>query len=300
MLDRQMPPLSFADKLIYWSIFLLLGAAYLILLLGPLYLRRRIAFSDAAVIASDDHASIFWLGVPWMTFFLMTFILWLQPYQDRRPIFGLKNFKYGPPAWPKAYPLFMKNKPYVWVSDRKKKERKQIAVILLMILLVSFIPFPWSLFGRDCLIYDGSIVEFNMFNSQTREFRSGDIADIEIETYRYSSGKYAKTTRWGVRMVFKTDGGGKYIFEDRDFRNPPDSQIRYWLEAMLAVKQRYDPGIVHYDGLEDLERVIADRNLNQEEIQKLQPQVDELLRGIKDFRKYIIKDLIHWKLYKIY
>lgn len=266
---HKMPPLSFADKLIYWSIFLLLGAAYLILLLGPLYLRRRIALSDAAVIASDDHASIFWLGVPWMTFFLMTFILWLQPYQDRRPIFGLKNFKYGPPAWPKVYPLFLKNKPYVWVSERKKKERKQIAVILLMILLVSFIPFPWSLFGRDCLIYDGSIVEFNMFNSQTREFRSGDIADIEIETYRYSSGKYSKTTHWGVRMVFKTDGGIKYIFEDRDFRNPPDSQIRYWLEAMLAVKQRYDPGIVHYDGLEDLERVIADRNLNQEEIQKL-------------------------------
>ena len=119
-----MPPLSFLDKLIYWTIFLLLAAAYLLLLFGPIYLRDRIAFSEETVLAAEDHVSSLWMIVPGMTFFLMTFLLWNQPYQDRKPIFGLKNFKYGPPAWPKVYPLFMKNKPYVWVSERKKKERK--------------------------------------------------------------------------------------------------------------------------------------------------------------------------------
>ena len=264
-----MPPLSFVDKLIYWTIIIVLCAAYFLLLLGPLYLRHKIAFSDAEVIAVEDHGSLLWLLVPWMTFFLMTFILWLEPYQKRIPIFGRKNFKYGPPAWPKIYPVFMKNKPYVWVSERKKKERKQIAVLLLVILLVSFIPFPWSLYGRDCLCYDGSIVQYNMFNRRTREFSSGDIADIEIETFRYSTGKYARTRHWGVGMVFTTDSGKKYIFEHRDFRSDTDSETCYWLERMLDVKNRYDPGMIHYDGLEDLERVIEDRNLNQEEIRML-------------------------------
>lgn len=266
---HQMPPLSFVDNLIYWAIFVLLCVAYFVLLLGPLYLRHKIAFSDTAVIAVEDNASTWWLIVPWMTFFLMTFILWLQPYEKRIPIFGRRNFKYGPPAWPKVYPLFMKNKPPVWVSERKKKERKQIAVILLVVLLVSFIPFPWSLYGRDCLNYDGSIVQYNMFNRQTHEFTSGDIADIEIETFRYSTGRYNTKRHWGVQMVFKTDSGKKYTFEHRDFRSDTHSETIYWLEWMLNIIKRYDPSIIHNDGLEDLERVIADRDLSQEEVQKL-------------------------------
>lgn len=264
---HQMPPLSFVDKLIYWTIIVLLCVAYFVLLLGPLYLRYQIAFSDAAVIAAGDHASIFWSMVPWMTFFLMTFILWLQPYQKRIPIFGRRNFKYGPPAWPKIYPLFMKNKPPVWVSERKKKERKQIAVILLVVLLVSFVPFPWCLYGRDCLRSDGSIVQYNMFNSQTHEFSAGDIADIEIETYRHSTGTRFKTRHWGIRMVFLTDSGREYAFEHKEFRKDQQADFVYWLEAMLRLKKRYDPSIIHYGGAENLDLFIADMNLSQEEAQ---------------------------------
>lgn len=266
---HQMPPLSFVDKLIYWTIILLLCVAYFVLMLGPLYLRNKIAFADTTVIAATDKISMWWLIVPWMTFFLMTFILWLQPYQSRKPIFGRRNFKYGPPAWPKVYPLFMKNKPTVWVSQRKKKEQRQIAVILLIVLLVSFIPFPWSLYGRDCLRNDGSIARYNMFNSQTHEFTSGDIGEIEIGTYRYHIGKNNAKRHWGVQIVFKTDSGMKYTFEHRDFRNDAHSETVYWLEWMLNIKKRYDPSMIHYDGLEDLDRVIADRDLNQKEVEKL-------------------------------
>lgn len=266
---HQMPPLSFVDKLIYWTIFILLCVAYVVLLFGPIYLRSKIAFSDQAVIAMDENASMLWQFVPWMTFFLMTFILWLQPYQNRKPIFGRRNFKYGPPAWPKVYPLFMKNKPTVWVSERKKKKQKQIAVILLIVLLVSFIPLPLSLYGRDCLRNDGSILQYNMFNSQTHEFASGDMEEIEIETYRYSTGKRNIRRHWGVQIVFKTDSGKKYTFEHRDFRSDAHCETIYWLEWMLNIKKRYDPSIIHYDGLEDLDRVIADRDLNQEEVEKL-------------------------------
>ena len=264
-----MPPLSFLDKLIYWMILFVLCAAYIVLLLGPLQLRHKIAFADEAVIAVEDNISTWWLAVPWLTFFLMTLILWVRPYEARKPIFGRRNFKYGPPAWPKVYPLFMKNKPHVFVSERKRKERKQIAAMLLVVLLVSFIPFPWSLYGRDCLQSDGSIVQYNMFNSEVREFSSGEVESIKIETFRYSTGKYVTTSHWGVRMVFVTDSGRKYTFDQREFRTNTPGDYRYWLSAMLRVKRRYDPGIIRYEDVEDLELVIEDKNLSEKEAEML-------------------------------
>lgn len=263
---HKMPPLSFLDKTIYWSIFLLLCAAYVALLFGPLQLRHRIAFSDEAVIAAADHFSAWWLGIPWLTFFLMTFILWLQPYQNRTPIFGKRNFKYGPPAWPKVYPLFMKNKPPVWVSENKKKERRSFAIFLLVVLLVSFIPLSWSLYGRDCLRYDGSIVQYNMFNRQVEEFSPGDIEEVTVDMFRYSTGKHIRTTHWGVQLIMRTDSGKKYSFDHREFDN--DGSRRY-LPEMVKVISRYDPAIIRYEDAENLHKFIADKDLNQEELQLL-------------------------------
>ena len=79
------------------------------------------------------------------------------------------------------------------------------------------------------------------------------------------SGVRGKTSREECH----TDSGEKYVFDNRDFRREDDSEIRYWLEAMLAVKGRYDPGIIRYEGLDDLSRVIYDRNLNQAEAELL-------------------------------
>ena len=262
---NRMPPLSFVDKAIYWFAFLILCMLYLVLFFGPLHLRHIIAFSDESVIAVEDNISIWWLAIPWLTFTAMTLILWYLPYQDRKPIFGKRNFKYGPPAWPKVYPLFLKNKPYVFVSERKKEKRKKIATLLLIVLLVSFIPLPWSLYGRDCLRNDGSIVQYSMFNKYLHDFSSGEIKEIKIETYRYSTGKYHRTTQWGIRMQFVTDSGAKYTFDQSEFRNNIETNPRFWLAAMLNVKQRYNPGIVCYEGVEDLDKVIADKKFSDEE-----------------------------------
>ena len=266
---HRMPPLSFVDKTIYWLIFLLLCIADFLLIMGPLYFRHTVPFSDRSVAAVEDNISICWLCVPWMTFFLMTFILWLQPYQNRKPIFGKRNFKYGPPAWPKEYPLFMKNKPYVFVSERKKKERKQISALLLVILLISFIPLPWSLYGRDCLRYDGSIVQYNMFNKEVHNYSSGEIENIIIKACRYRTGKSSKKSHWGVRMVFTTNSGKKYVFAQSEFRDDFKSDHQLWLETMLKVKQRYDPYVISYEGIENLDRVIEDCNLSAKDIQLL-------------------------------
>lgn len=261
---HRMPPLSFVDKFIYWTVFVLLCAADIALLFGPLWLRNVIAFADASVVASYDHASYLWALLTGLTFFLMTFILWLLPYEARRPIFGKRNFKYGPPAWPKVYPLFMKNKPYVFVSERKKKSRRQIAIILLVILVLSFIPWPWSLYGRDCLHYDGSIERYNMFNSQTDQYSAEQIEEVELKTYRYKNGRRSWAYHWGVSMKLSTQDGKEYQFASREFRK--DS---HWIAEMLAVKKQFDPGIISYKDTEKIDRVIWDKNLSPEETELL-------------------------------
>lgn len=263
---KQMPPLFFVDQVIYWAILLLLIAVYFLLALGPLLLKDRIAFADDAVIAANtDKANTLWHLIPWMTFFLMTFIPWLDWYQGRRPIFGRRDFKYGPPAWPKVYPLFMKNKPPVFVSERQKRNRRQLAAALLVVLLVSFIPFPWALYGRDCLQSDGSIVQYNIFNGQTREFSPEEIEELEIETYRYTTGKRFKTSHWSVRMIFRTESGSEYIFAYQDFRMDTPSRFA----DMLDIKSRYAPDVIHYDGMEDLGLVVEKMNLSEEEARLL-------------------------------
>ncbi len=261
---HAMPPLSFVDKLIYWTLFSLLLAGCLALLFGTLFLRDIIAFSDPTVVAARDHLSIIWLIVPFLVFFLLTFIPWTNAYQSRKPIFGRRHFKYGPPAWPRVYPLFMKNKPLVRSSARDKKRRKLLVPILLLVLLIGFVPFPWSLYGRDCLRNDGSIVQYNMFNCETDIAASGDIHDIEIYTYRYYS-RYLTNVRWCVGMNFKAEGGEKYTFQYNDFRISPATETVYWLARMLQIKAQYSAGRIHYSGAEHLDLVIASWDLNPEE-----------------------------------
>ena len=85
---HKMPPLSLLDKLIYWTILLVLCVAYFGLLFGPFYLRDVIAFADEAVIAVENLTNSAWHIVTWLTFFLITFIPWGHFYQNRKPIFG--------------------------------------------------------------------------------------------------------------------------------------------------------------------------------------------------------------------
>ena len=270
----KMPPLSFVDKLIYWTIFLLLLATWAGLCFGTFYLRSKIAFADSTVVATEDHASLLWLLVPWITWFLMSFILWLQPYQARQPIFGLRNFKYGPPAWPRVYPLFMRNKPQEWVSERKKKKNRLVANFLLVVLLVSFLPYPLSLYGRDCLHSNGTIVEYNMFNGESETFSVGDIAELKIEVSRHYRRK-SFVARYSVIMTFQTKSGEEYCFEAWDFRSTESGEIPNWPATMLQIKRQFPSHIIRYDGSENLHFVISRLNLSPEAIEKLRELFDQ-------------------------
>jgi len=260
---HKMPPLSFVDQLIYWCILLFLITAYFFLLFGPIWLRQKIAFADPAVIAVEDNVGIFWGLIPLFTFILTTAIPLLLAYQDRKPIFGKHNFKYGPPAWPKVYPLFMKNKPPVFVSERKKKSRKQIAVFLVVLLLVSFIPLPLSLYRRACLQNNGSIVRHNACNQQTQDFAPGAFSEIVIKAYRYHT-KGSYKPHYSVQMRFTTSTGKHYSFELDEFRKEISPIV-----AMVNIKNRYNPSIIRYEGAEKLDLVVHSRKLSQEDTQLL-------------------------------
>lgn len=261
---HRMPKLSFLDQMLYWIGLLLLGASYLLLVLSPMLLRDKIAFSDDAVIAVTETASAFWAVIPCLSFLLITLIPWTILYNDRRPIFGLKNFQYGPPAWPKVYPLFMKNKPYVWVSERKKKEKKRIAILLILILLVSFIPYPWSLYGRNCLYADGSIRQYSMFNNRKQEILPQEMESAEFSVYTYTSGKYTKTRHWGVQITLSTGSKRQHTFQSGDFRRAPQSGTPGWLTEMVRLTDCYDPEIICFSNQEELRKVAIDHELTAE------------------------------------
>lgn len=265
---HKMPKLSLLDQLIYWMIFLLI----IIFSFGPLllsyYLNPVIAFADEMVVVSVEHASILWSSFTWFFSFILLFALWLAPYEERHPIFGLRNFKYGPPAWPKIYPIFMKNKPYVWVSENAKKRKRRLIAVVMFLVLISWIPYPWSLYGRDCLYADGSIGQYNMFDSKVREFQSGEIDCVEFQTYYHSAAKFA-SGRFSVCVNLTTDSGKEYVFQCKDFRDAFDGSPRNWLREMLQLKQRYTPETIQYSGKDKLDYVVYDHELTEAETKML-------------------------------
>ena len=261
---HRMPPLSAVDQLIYLSILLVLGAVYVVLFLVPFFLWRYNAFADEAVLAARAKMGLLWCLVPWFVFFITTFVLWVVPYQDRKPIFGKLNFRYGPPAWPKVYPVFMKNKPYVWVSKKTVADRRRKAVCLLILLAVSFIPYPWSWYSRYSVKQDGSVAQYNIFNIPVKEFSSGEIREVEFEAYWHYKSRNSLERIGDMKMHLITDSGKRYTFVYDDFRGNVLSGEYDWLPAMLELKSRYRPEIITYTGREYLPKVIHDNGLDGE------------------------------------
>lgn len=257
---KKRPRLSVLDQIIYW--FLLAMIVGFLVAYFALYggLRSKIAFSDEQVIASNWGVGAPWSMLPWMTTLCITLLSWLLAYMSRKPIFGLRNFDYRKSGWPPVYPLFMKNKPEVSVSKSKKKEQKVIAMIMVAALVISWLPFPLSVYGRHCLRSDGSIVQYNMLNKEIRQVSLDEIHSVVIETHRSTRGHYGGGV-YGVRIVFVTESGRDY-YTQWEFRDDVETDTAYWLTAMIQLKNCYDPDIVQVSGIENLARVIDDQKLS--------------------------------------
>ncbi len=265
---HRMPPLSFADRCIYWAAVLIIFAIDGFLVLFPFWNWHRIAFREEAVVAAHMTAGVLWMGIPWFVFMITTFILWYLPYEKRIPIFGKRNFKYGPPAWPKIYPLFMKNKPYVWVSPRAKQERRKKAIALVIFVVISCLPYPLSWNGRVCLEQDGSLCKYNALNIKTRDYPSGEIESVELRTYRNRQHRSSRRVA-NVEMILTTEDGNRYEFECDEFSGSYSITRNDWLPAMVELKRRYRPEIITCTDQQLLERVIFDHAMDHRETQML-------------------------------
>lgn len=271
--SNRMPPLSFLDHVIYWIVFFLGAVVVFGGVTGFLLLRKHLAFADQTVIAVYERAGVLWVLPSWIYLLLLLLIPWVMWYENKRPIFGIRGFQYGPPKWAKVYPLFMKNKPYEWISENAKKNRKfnrKLGALLLLVLFaLTCIPLPFSIFGRETLHEDHSVSRYNAINREVAHYDAEDVQTVTFETYRYYRGRYSIVPPWSVKIVLTMSDGAKYTFHARDFSGNDMQDVRFWLLEMLRIKDSFSAEQIVVDGVKNLGLVINDQSLNEKEAELL-------------------------------
>ncbi len=262
----NMPKLSLLDKCIYCLSCILLLCILTFIGIVPILIFDTIAFADDAVVACH-HWSVLWLLVPYIAWFTGTITLWSIWYTGKKPLFGIRNYQYGPPRHPKIYPLFRKDNPPVWISESEKNNRRRNALILLVILMLTFIPYSWAFFGRDSLYYDGSISRHNIINIQSEKLSSREVQTVRFCVNSYRTGRNSPR-RWRVQVELIAQDGKEFQFGSHEFKNADDNNIA-WLTSMLALKRRFDSSVISFDGIENLEKVINDQHMTTEDAELL-------------------------------
>lgn len=233
---HPMPKLGWKDLLLYWSGMLATGGGAAVAIFYPQVVREDIVFNDANVIASSGRGGIHFLWISiWLT--IMCFLI-AVPYRKRYPAFGRSDVKYGPPAYPRIFPLLMKNKPQYWVSPSKIAFRKKAfcvgAVVMLTFLLVSVYFYPNALYERADLHRNGSITLVDGDNEVVKSYGRGDVESVSIQTRRKTGGRSIHSS-WYVDIVISLRDGEEIWFQNTTFRGDSE-QV---LQAMLFVKQLY-------------------------------------------------------------
>lgn len=264
---HPMPKLGWKDQLLYWTVFILTGAGSLVSLFFPIYYRWTLSVGADNVISYADgkgNANALWLAL-WL--FVVWLIVFAGFYQKRYPIFGRKDIKYGPPAYPRVYPLLMKNKPQYWVSPKKIARNRKLAVIvpcvLVCTLMFSIAMYPRSLYGRYELLRSGSVVEYDTRNQIAEEYHLGQIESVSLGTHRTSGGRYSSGSWYASFAITFTDG------KRCSFSIRPMGES--WTEAIATaqqLKQIYGD-LLHIEGQDDLWKVVLDTDMTEEEAQML-------------------------------
>lgn len=264
----KMPPLSALDSCIYYLGMALCVILGLSLSLFVTLLTKRIGLSDPEVIAVDERATVL-LGIfPYIAFLLLLLCPLCTAYSKCIPIFGKKGIQYGPPKYPKVYPLFMKEKPPVWVSERKKESRKTFTVFYVILVILCLLPTPAGVFGRSCLMENGDVAVYNFLNREIQRYHTVDIqelcfyaADMHTRSRGYSYDLNAKLTM---------ENGKTFYFDAADFRSFRNSEPASWLLYMLDLKDRVSPERITYKDPHLLSEVADTFNLSSEEIELME------------------------------
>lgn len=260
---HPMPKLGWKDQLIYWIAMILTGGFSILGTFIVLLAQDDIAFSDSAVIArTAGQGNLFFIGL--ITWCLIAFILILAGlYRKRIPIWGRSDIKYGPPAYPRVYPMIMKNKPKHWISSNELRKQKRmrliVAALLIITFLVSAVLFPLSFYGRAVLCNDGSIAVYNVRNQEIHHYLENEIASVELDTYYLHSRRGRGS--WHIQFKISTTDSKLYNFAAHSFEGTDIQQLK----TMLYVKEQLYKDLIFISGTENLQKVVWDQYSHTEE-----------------------------------
>lgn len=255
---HPMPKLGFLDQMIYMAGYLLILVVSGILLWFFMFFFKDLALAEPGAAAYEAHGSIYWFFPFFLTFPLSLFIPWYCLHQKRYPFFGKRGVKYGPPAYPRTFPLFMKNKPQYWKSPSQARMRKATAIFVVALNLVLLLLVPLSVFGRDMLYEDGTVRDYSMFNNLKREYAPEDAQKVTLHIGWHKSGKHSRTLRLSLNIDY---GNREYTFYHRSFSGAD------WVDDLDAVLREFDPNVILAVGEDRLDDF--GRNLSEENYEKL-------------------------------
>lgn len=265
-----MPPLSFLDKSIYIALIVIdIIVCFAFAVLGDI-VKYHIAFHDSAVIASRDTIGGL-LIIPFLLFLLLFgFIPIIDRLGAKTPIFGKKGVTYGPPLYDKKYPLFMKNKPSVYVKPSEKKWQKTKRILVFAVLIITLIPVGFSICGRQCLTRNTTLEKYNAVNIKTAEYALDEIKSVTFRAYyRPNISLKSATGYWTVSVKFTTDNNKKFQFDFSDFS--PYGNVSYadTLHLLLDVKSKLPPERIEYIGTDNLDIVAENKGFDEKETELL-------------------------------
>ncbi|MBQ8302884.1 MAG: hypothetical protein IJX97_05015 [Clostridia bacterium] len=261
------PALSTLDKALYYIGFIIAIIIPFSILMICLQTNRDIAFEDSEVIAFNTTASALFVFPFTFTFLVFGLSILAHGYESKFPIFGRKDIKYGEyPYKTEIYPLFRKRSNYVNKSPNSKRTTASLLLLLCTVLIVFACLIPFSLYGRKVMYEDYSISKFNAINAENYNYDLDDYESLTIRAY-YHSRKHGGD--WTYEITIKTQSGKKFQFAYGEFRNGEPDKQDYVLDRLLKLKSQFDKSSIFIEGIEHLNKVIKDCDLNASQTEKL-------------------------------
>lgn len=253
---HSMPKLGFWDKLLYRVLMIIGYGGSVVCVFAPMVQRRLLADANPDALACDMEVAGILFGFCFALWLLVVgMIVTLKLYKPRIPIFGRSDIRYGPPAYPRIYPLLMKDKPKFWESPKRIHKRRLkfriCAAALVVTFLFSTIMFSFSFYSRQELLRDGTVMAYDNQNRSTHY----DLEDLEsVRLFVNRSGR--RHTRWYPSFELRFKDGTRCIFNVRAFADDwiPAFQIAQGLKAYYG-----ELLVIH--GTEKLEKVTLTQSM---------------------------------------
>lgn len=260
---RPAEPLWIVDRLVYWFLLLVDLAVSFSYGFVPMLLQKRIAFSEKGVVAYWTHASLLWALLGFFLFFLPTFLIWVNYYNKRQPIFGKNRLS----SHEIKYPNYAEKKRKMAKKEAawKRKSHRSLKITIAALILSSFLFPPLAVYGRDCLYEDGSIRVYDLFNRVSEEYGPEDAVALEIGISGRRRTRRSRRKRWNVSLEITCANGESFYFTSEYFIGGRTGEIRLWLTEMLELKARFDPEKISYNDSHKLPNLVEDRHLSEEE-----------------------------------